>query len=733
MADSKVGIALILSAYDKASSVINGMTTKAISQMKTMQKKSSELANASFTTGKDLAAAGIAAYVPVKKTISAFEDLEDAQLALKSTMMDAQGRVASEFERVNKLAIDLGNELPGNTADFYNMFDVMMRNGARANDILSGTGRAAAYLAVQLKIPYDAAAQFAQRLQVSTGVANSDMMAFMDTLARVKQLGPDVDEMQYAFQRSAGQLKMMKIQGLEAMNQLSPAFAILVKTMGSGERVGTNFSAMLASFGDAKAMKSFKDLAAGMGIKDVKFVDKNGDFLGIENMMQQFDKMRGLATNQKQKLINALVGSKGGDTQIMSTLIDGGIEAYRKMQEAMKNQADLNAKVNLQLQSFKNKWDAVEGTMVNVAAAAGEKLAPEFKGYFDMLNNKILPKISLFIEKHPKLVGWMLKSLTVFAGLSLAGSGLAFMFGGLARGFSLITGFGKGVFQFFKLLQFGAFALRYHFVTGLLPAISKAITVFRAFSIALLTNPFTYIVLGAVVVAGAAYYVIKHWDAVKKFFVGMWNFTKAIFKVSLDCLIKIISNFTPVGLIFSHWSAITDFFKNLWDNVKGIFLGYVAWTMNLGKTFWNAGVNIVKSIWEGIKSMADKPIEAIRNIVKGIRDHLPFSPAKVGPLRDIHRIKLVETIAASIKPKALVNAWQRTLGTFTSELRRPSPIPAAAGVNGQVIQFTYSPTIHINGGASPADAQHLAKDAYNQFVRFMKQYDQQRNRTSFNG
>ncbi|MEM4558226.1 MAG: hypothetical protein QW251_05485, partial [Desulfurococcaceae archaeon] len=87
-------------------------------------------------------------------------------------------------------------------------------------------------------------------------------------------------------------------------------------------------------------------------------------------------------------------------------------------------------------------------------------------------------------------------------------------------------------------------------------------------------------------------------------------------------------------------------------------------------------VKLVKTLWEGIKSLANKPVEEFKNIVQRIRNLLPFSPAKEGPLRDIHRIKLIETIAQNIKPQPLVNAMKTTLNTVAS-----ASIPAHAGAH----------------------------------------------------
>ncbi|SPX16515.1 bacteriophage V tail protein [Escherichia coli] len=62
-----------------------------------------------------------------------------------------------------------GNQLPGTTADFQNMMQMLVRQGIPAENILGGVGKATAYLAVQLKKTPEAAAEFAAKMQDATG------------------------------------------------------------------------------------------------------------------------------------------------------------------------------------------------------------------------------------------------------------------------------------------------------------------------------------------------------------------------------------------------------------------------------------------------------------------------------------------------------------------------------------------------------------------------------------
>ena len=74
------------------------------------------------------------------------------------------------------------------------------------------------------------------------------------------------------------------------------------------------------------------------------------------------------------------------------------------------------------------------------------------------------------------------------------------------------------------------------------------------------------------------------------------------------------------------------------------------------KAFFNAGKNIVTSIADGIKNAVGTVTDAIGGVASKIRDFLPFSPAKEGPLEDLDRLDFEGPIGDSIqKGKSALN------------------------------------------------------------------------------
>ncbi len=136
-------------------------------------------------------------------------------------------------------------------------------------------------------------------------------------------------------------------------------------------------------------------------------------------------------------------------------------------------------------------------------------------------------------------------------------------------------------------------------------------------------------------------------------------------------------------------------------------------------------VNKVSAILSGVNfapqgaRMMDTLAAGIR--ARAVRDHLPSSPAKIGPLSDLHRLRFTETIAASIRPEPMVKAMR-----FATAAALAAAVPLAADINpalatptvhSQVIPPVLEATRHIAGAATHNELpwqitpQHIAPQA----------------------
>lgn len=673
--DAALKIAIILGAYDKMTDVVRRATSDA-------QKELAKLAKSNVLEGAGLTAVGIGIVKSLTPAVEAYSKLEVANTDLRASMMDSMGAIDKNFDGISKLAEGLGDQLPGTTADFYQLFQVMMNNGVKSQSILNGVGKAASFLAVELKMPYAAAGEFAARMKEATGVADNEMLNFLDTVSRAQSLGIGASEMQYAFSRSAGTLKLLGLQGLKASNDMTVLYASLIRAGMSGETAATSFNNIVQSVLDKKKFGKFQELAKDMGLS-FQIFDKKGEFLGVENMVQQFDKMKVLGTTKRAQLVMALTGG-GGDAQALNSIITNGAAGYAKMRSEMQAKASLNDKVNLKLQTLASMWEATTGTIENMLAALGAGLAPVLKPLATMIG-QMAGKLKEWLTQYPGLAKF------IAALVSLVGIAVTIM----------------GVIKIF---------------TGLRIA-------FQLLNLTMQANPF---ILFASIAILAVSLIYANWGKISAWFRNLWNKVKQFFTAAWQWIKNMFLNYTPHGLIIKHWSKISAFFSNLWQGVKNIFWGVVNWIKNLGATFYNAGKNIVMSIYNGIKSVFMYPINKVKEMVGKIRRFLPFSPAKEGALKDIHKIRLVETIAESIRPQALLQKMKQVTGVAFNFLQGNNGAHKAGAVNqGASGGMNFHFEINLQGGATKQDGALLANELEKRFKDLMQKYGKQQARVTF--
>lgn len=144
-------------------------------------------------------------------------------------------------------------------------------------------------------------------------------------------------------------------------------------------------------------------------------------------------------------------------------------------------------------------------------------------------------------------------------------------------------------------------------------------------------------------------------DMLRNVIINLWTGIRTLFTNALNAIRTNVSNIlTSIRTNFSDIfnglkSIVTTAFSNVRTAVKdGMDKALTSVTDFLQK-FKDAGKNIVTSIADGIKNAVGVVTDAIGDVVGKVRDFLPFSPAKEGPLKDIHRLNFGGPIADSIE------------------------------------------------------------------------------------
>jgi len=544
------------------------------SQMEKSQRAAGNLA----VNGAAGLGVGYAASRPIAAAVKAFAPNEDSATQLKVSMMDDTGKVAEDFQKITNLATKLGDRLPGTTADFQEMMTMLRRQGLSAQSILGGTGEAAAYLGVQLKMPVAEAAEFAAKMQDATRTSEKDMMSLMDTIQRGFYAGVDPTNMLQGFSKIAPVMDTIKKSGIDAAAELAPLLVMMDQAGMEGGAAGNAYRKIFQAGLDKDGVKDVNEIMAleGKSIR-FKFTDDKGNFAGLENLFAQVEKLKTLNDEDRTATIKALFGDDSETMTTLNTMMNKGLAGYKEVQQKLQTQADLRTRVNEQLSTLTNVMEAAEGSFTNAMAEFGAAIAPELKELINTLG-EIANSVGAWARENPKLAGGLVKVVAAIAAL-------AFVFGGLALTMASMLGP-------FAVLRYGMamFGLQGGGITSMLgrlmptltglarnvfPMFAQGVrmlamtmggalvTALRTVSIALWglsANPIVLIIAAVVAaLAGGAYLIYKNWDAVKSYFTNAWTEIKAGFDWGIGGIITTMVNFSPLGLVYQAFAGVLSY------------------------------------------------------------------------------------------------------------------------------------------------------------------------------
>ncbi|MCG9031410.1 phage tail tape measure protein [Laribacter hongkongensis] len=524
-----------------------------------------KMAGAGAASAAGAAAVGGALAVPVLN----YANAEMAATDLKAAMMIKGGTVAPEFDQINRLAERLGDRLPGTTAELQGMMTMLIRQGMSAQSILGGLGEATAYLGVQMKMPYEQAAEFTAKLQDATRTSEADMMGLVDTIQRAYYLGVDSTNMLEAYKGLGQAMDMIKLKGLDGAKALAPFMVMMDQAGMRGESAGNAISKVIAAGMDVGNIdKVQKKLKKDKGISlSLDFTNGKGEFGGIEKMMAELQKLKKYTTAERIAILKDLFGQDKETNMVLSKIIDQGQQGYDEVIVKMETQASLQERVNAQLGTLKNLWDAASGTFTNALVRFGEAISPELKDV-TLWIGEMSSRLSTWASANPVLAATIMKTIAViglllaaFAGLSL---GIAAILGPMAIAKLTLATIGiKGAAIATPLWMLAR---------SVLPALAGAI---RFVMLAIMANP-----------VGAAITLL----------VGLMTWAAVA--------------------IWQNWDTLGPKFRQLWESIRTGISGFFSWLGSLPARFAAAGADMMTGLVSGITSR----LGWIRDSIMGVGD-----------------------------------------------------------------------------------------------------------------
>ena len=543
--------------------------------------------------------------------VKAYAETETASTDLRAAMMDNTGKVSAQYKDIDNLATRLGDRLPGTTADFKNLMTMLIRQGMSAKTVLGGTGEAAALLAVQLKKSPEAAAEMAAKLQDATRGTEKEMLAIMDQVQRLYYAGTDDSNILGAFSKLSPALDTLKIKGESAMKMMSPLVGMLDQAGLSGESAGNALRKVFTRMMDTEKIAKVTD---GTGIS-LNFTDGKGEFGGLDKMYEQLAKLKAVNTEKRLQILQGIFGDDAETLQALNTMIEKGKAGYEEFAKKMEAQASLNQRVNDQLGTLTNLWDAASGTFTNFLAKMGESIAPELKEITKWIGD-INEKLSNWAAQNPETANTIMKIvaavgifLTVVTGIGAAIS-------------AVLVPIALAKFSFFSL--FGVFSGgggAISTIIGWLGRLGMALLGFGAkAAVFLVTNPFGW----AILAVGALVMLWRNWETVEAALIAGWEWLKRVFQQN-----PLLAAFTgPIGwliALLANWNKVESALIRGWEWIKKTFSG-----SNPISIAMTAAMGPIGAVINSLRILSSAAASAWEWLKKAVSIKAPSTPPSIG-------------------------------------------------------------------------------------------------------
>lgn len=121
------------------------------------------------------------------------------------------------------------------------------------------------------------------------------------------------------------------------------------------------------------------------------------------------------------------------------------------------------------------------------------------------------------------------------------------------------------------------------------------------------------------------------WDAIRDAVELAWGVITSVISMAIHAIENIIVIFADI--ITGRWSKLWHDLLHLVSQALNDAINVlISLTTGFGTLLWDAGVNVIKGLIGGIRSMIGGVGNAMSDVTQTIKDHLPWSPAKKGPL-----------------------------------------------------------------------------------------------------
>lgn len=631
--------------------------TSAISKSEKAQKNLNDAINkrdslraqrdATRTDLMDSAATTMAIAGPIGKSIKTFMEGEEAATGLKIAMMKADGTFG-EFNEISKIASNLGKDLPGTTKDFYALSTALKKQGLSDQALKGGALETSAKLNVLLNMDQESGGEFLAKFMESHGLNEKNVGKAADYLQRAMfASGLTKDQMYESMKYYAPTVNQLGLTG-EANTEKILAIEAMAGAKGiEGSMFGTGLNTLFSRMNKGPKMletatKGMKAEARKMmeesGVK-FDFWDKKGNFKGLDAMMKEmekFEEIRKRFGDEGASLVASEIFGEEG-VRLANILAQQGSKGLDQMLVKMREQASLQERIKVKTATLSSALESLGGVWENAIGTIGSAFAEDIKQWADGLQAFIEGPFQSFIENNKGLIKSVAYVALGISAVATAGLALKFVFLGLATAINTVlmpfkifkaakaahelavlngkttlltraVGMLKGAFAWLRGLSFGklfgflkaiplnplkALPMLFGAAKG---AIFGIVGALKAFTMAALTSPITWLVVGALL-------LYKFWNPIKAFFAGIWDSISAAAAPIMPIFSAIGNAIKPaldwLGQFFNLTQVGEGNARSLGQTVGGFLVGaFMALTAPI-RTVWQ----VAKFVWDSLTGL----------------------------------------------------------------------------------------------------------------------------------
>ncbi len=530
-------------------------------KMQARMGKANELAK----KGLMIAGAGAASLaVPVKIAIdyeSAMADVAKVVDGLK----DEAGKITPAYKLMSDQIVEMTTRLPMAAKDIAAIVAAGAQSGIAKNELL-GFAESAVKMGVAFDITADQAGQSMAEMRAAFKLTQPQVVALADRINYLGNTSPNkADKIMEVVQRigALGEVGGFASSSIAAMAASLTSVEPDVAATGIKNMILALTKGESATKGQSAAFKK-------LGLDSVQ-VSKDMQKDAEATVAKVIEGIQKLEKHEQVAITNELFGSEALPIVMQYSQ---GLDTLKKNLNAVSDAkvyaGSMEAEYAARAATTANNIQLAKNHMAALGITIGNVLLPGVNSMIGSFNG-VMSAVQKWSQANPGLSSGLVKiaigAIAIVGGLSALSIGLIAVFGPM-----MMVG-----------RAFGVVAMAA-----------------RAMSMALLTNPITWIVLA---IAGAAFLIYKNWAPISGFFVGIWNTIKTAFNGGIRGISALIVNWSPIGLFYMAFAKVLSWFG-----------------IDLPAKFTGFGAMILEGLKNGILSKVNAVKDAITGAVSGVID-----------------------------------------------------------------------------------------------------------------